>query len=187
MAVASISAIEAPAVQAGGASTPAAQTDDDGFSFDDFLDIINPLQHLPVISTIYRHITGDTIKPLEQIAGDTLFGGLTGLASSVANYAFQKVAGESLGDMVYAFVTGEDDSKPTAVASADTSREATHAPTPLLGAQIAQAATPANSSGSATLLAAAEAKGVSPEVASRALSAYEASMLLPKMADASVL
>ncbi|MDP6473864.1 MAG: hypothetical protein QF894_03030 [Alphaproteobacteria bacterium] len=33
----------------------------DGFGFDDFLDLINPLQHIPIISTIYREITGDTI------------------------------------------------------------------------------------------------------------------------------
>lgn len=168
------------------AQPPAAHADktDDGFSFDDLLDIINPLQHLPVISTIYRHLTGDTIKPLEQIAGDTLFGGLTGLVSSVANYAFEKVAGENLGDMVYAFVTGGND-KPVTVASADTSRMATHAPTPLMGARIAQAAPPAIPN-SDMLLAAAENKGVSPDVAQRALSAYQASLLLPKVADIAI-
>ena len=31
------------------------------FTFDDFLDIINPLQHLPIVSMIYRAITGDNI------------------------------------------------------------------------------------------------------------------------------
>ena len=34
---------------------------EDGFTFADFLDIINPLQHIPVLSTLYRHLTGDTI------------------------------------------------------------------------------------------------------------------------------
>lgn len=166
------------------AQPPAAHADktDDGFSFDDLLDIINPLQHLPVISTIYRHLTGDTIKPLEQIAGDTLFGGLTGLVSSVANYAFEKVAGENLGDMVYAFVTGEDN-KSTAVAAADTSRTATHAPTPLIGAQIAQAP---KAPVATTLMASIERQGVSPDVALRALSAYQSSLLLPKMADIAI-
>jgi len=183
MTAVALSPVQASAAQAGAGTSPAASTDqtDDGFSFDDLLDIINPLQHIPIISTIYRHLTGDTIKPLEQIAGDTLYGGLTGLASSVANFAFEKVAGENLGDMVYAFVTGEDD-KTTQVAAADTSQVATHAPTPLLGAQLAQpASTPSNA-----LIAAAEAKGISPGMASRALSAYQASMLLPKMAAASV-
>ncbi|MBT5049270.1 MAG: hypothetical protein HOM58_12290 [Rhodospirillaceae bacterium] len=34
-----------------------------GFSFGDFLDIINPLQHIPVVSTIYRMVTEDEIGP----------------------------------------------------------------------------------------------------------------------------
>ena len=33
----------------------------DGFTLGDFLDIINPLQHIPVVSTVYRAITGDKI------------------------------------------------------------------------------------------------------------------------------
>ena len=41
----------------------------DGFTFFDFLDIINPLQHIPVISTIYRSLTGDKIDPGSRIAG----------------------------------------------------------------------------------------------------------------------
>ncbi len=46
------------------ARTASSDSDPDSkFSFDDFLDIINPLQHLPVISTIYRAITHDTINP----------------------------------------------------------------------------------------------------------------------------
>ena len=50
----------------------------DGFTFFDFLDIINPLQHIPVISTIYRAITGDQIDPGSRIAGASLFGGPLG-------------------------------------------------------------------------------------------------------------
>src|SRR3546814_15608721 len=34
-----------------------------GFSFGDFLDIINPIQHIPIVPTIYRAITGDTSQP----------------------------------------------------------------------------------------------------------------------------
>jgi hypothetical protein len=36
---------------------------DEGPTFAEFLDIINPLQHIPVVSTIYRAITGDQISP----------------------------------------------------------------------------------------------------------------------------
>ncbi|MBT5013959.1 MAG: hypothetical protein HON02_05865, partial [Rhodospirillaceae bacterium] len=31
----------------------------DGFTFLDFLDIINPLQHIPVVGSLYRDMTGD--------------------------------------------------------------------------------------------------------------------------------
>ncbi len=180
-----MNAVQASAAHAGaGDASAPAKTDDDGFSFDDLLDIINPLQHLPVISTIYRHLTGDTIKPLEQIAGDALFGGLTGLVSSVADYAFAQATGKDVGDTIYALLTGEDD-KPTAVAAADTSRVATHAPTPLTGAQIAQASEP-EKPGSGALMAAIQRRGVSSDVALRAISAYRSSLLLPKVADAAV-
>ena len=64
---------QAPA--AGSSETPsktASSQDDggfhafgpDGFTFLDMLDIINPLQHIPVVSTLYRAITGDTIEPI---------------------------------------------------------------------------------------------------------------------------
>lgn len=42
---------------------------DDGLNFWDFLDIINPLQHIPVISTIYRQITGDEIGAAAKVIG----------------------------------------------------------------------------------------------------------------------
>src|SRR3546814_13010283 len=57
----------------------------EGFSFGDFLDIINPLQHIPIVSPIYRAITGDTIQPGSRIAGDTLFGGPIGLVGGVTD------------------------------------------------------------------------------------------------------
>jgi hypothetical protein len=50
--------------------------------FDDFLDMINPLEHIPLVSSIYRAVTGETINPLSRIAGDALYGGVFGLASA---------------------------------------------------------------------------------------------------------
>ena len=46
---------------------------EDGFSFDDIIDLLNPLQHLPVVSTLYRSITGDEISSGAQIAGADSF------------------------------------------------------------------------------------------------------------------
>ena len=45
---------------------------DDGFTFGDFLDIVNPLQHIPIVGTIYRAITGDTMEAGSEIAGGRL-------------------------------------------------------------------------------------------------------------------
>lgn len=98
-------------------SPAVAKAASSSFGFDDLLDIVNPLQHIPVISTIYRHLTGDKIGTPEKIAGDTLYGGLTGLLCSVGDSIFEELTGKSVGDTVYAMVIGDDD-KTTAVASA---------------------------------------------------------------------
>lgn len=58
---------------------------DDGLTFADVIDIVNPLQHIPIVSTFYRKLTGDTIDPAIRIAGGALFGGPLGaLASTMA-------------------------------------------------------------------------------------------------------
>ena len=77
-------------------------------SFGDFLDIINPLQHIPLVSTLYREITGDEISPHARILGDTLFGGPTGFLSSVANVLYQEITGEDVGETVVAFFSGDE-------------------------------------------------------------------------------
>ena len=106
------------------AATATASGTDEGFSFHDLIDIVNPLQHIPVVSTIYRAITGEHIKTFPKIAGDTLFGGVTGFLSSVADTIFEKITGKSVGDTVLSWV--EDEISPntpasTAVASANPS------------------------------------------------------------------
>jgi hypothetical protein len=107
-----------------GTGTPLITTGADGKSFfDNLLDIVNPLEHLPVVSTIYHAITGNKSGDLEKVAGDTLYGGVIGLASSVADLAFEKITGKGFGDTMLAMVgiDGGDDDKNTALA-ANTSR-----------------------------------------------------------------
>lgn len=77
-----------------------------GFSFGDFLDIINPLQHIPVVNTLYRAITGDTIRPEAKLAGGGLFGGPLGLALSAADVALQAETGRDVGGHVMALFQG---------------------------------------------------------------------------------
>lgn len=96
---------------ASGAASP-----DSGSGFIGFIktviDIINPLQHIPVISTMYRHITGDEISPVARIAGGALFGGPIGLAAGVVNAAVEDSTGKDVGANVLAMVTGGDKPAP---------------------------------------------------------------------------
>jgi hypothetical protein len=101
-------------------STGAAPSSD-SFAHD-VMEILNPLQHIPIVSTIYRQMTGDKIGPMERIAGDTLYGGVIGLASSVAEVAFEKLTGKDFGDTALAMLgVGQD--KPTAVAANTTAAQ----------------------------------------------------------------
>lgn len=74
------------------------------FSFHDVLDAINPLQHLPIIATIYRHLTGDNIGNAARVAGDTLYGGPIGLALSLLNAHEVNKTGSDIGDHVVAML-----------------------------------------------------------------------------------
>jgi len=86
----------------------AAQGQQQDLSFADFLDIINPLQHIPIINTIYREITGDTISPLARMVGGGLFGGPIGLMASAFNNAVESQTGGDIGANLLAAVTGQD-------------------------------------------------------------------------------
>ncbi len=131
-------------------------------SFSDLLDIVNPLQHLPVISTLYRAITGDKIGTPEKIAGDTLYGGLYGFVASLADTAFQKITGKNVGDTVLAFLTGSDNAAPssTAVAAA--------APANITPANAVTLPTPDISA----LMKSLSDKATDPAIAARAVFAY---------------
>ncbi len=124
------------------AGKPAAS--DSGESFwKDVLDVVNPLQHLPVVGTVYRAVTGDKIGDVEKVAGDTLYGGPIGLVSSLANIAFEKITGKDPGEMVMGWLgIGHDD---TALASSTTPAKtaAPVVPQKLAAAKTANALPPA--------------------------------------------
>ncbi|ATX80689.1 hypothetical protein Ga0123461_2287 [Mariprofundus aestuarium] len=84
---------------------PSGLWESDKFSFRDFIDMINPLQHLPVVSTIYRKLTGDEIGDGPRMVGGAIFGGvlgswISGLASAVANVFSSRTTGKDVGDHV---------------------------------------------------------------------------------------
>jgi hypothetical protein len=103
------------------------------FTFDDFIDIINPLQHLPLVSILYRELTGDEIKPAMRILGDIGYGGPMGFLSSCGQVLFEAIFGDDMAGTAIAVITGEDEDK-TAVQLASTDPS-----TPLPDANTAEA------------------------------------------------
>ena len=78
------------------------------FSFNEFIDVINPLQHIPVVSTLYRNFTGDEISPVAQIVGGGLFGGVIGGVASLVNAAMQEHTGQSFSGHIATAFTKEN-------------------------------------------------------------------------------
>jgi len=162
--------VSLPAISAPGPASAAPETDEAPFSFHDLLEIVNPLQHIPVVSTLYRWITGDKIPTADKIIGDAIYGGPTGFFASVADTIFETATGKDVGDTVLAWFTGGDDDK-TDVASAAPA-QAAPAPSTLISSLAAP--TPDLSA----LLQSLADKGVEPATARRAAFAYGRSLSL---------
>ncbi len=66
-------------------------------AFHTLLSELNPLQYLPVVGTLYRAITGDTISETARMAGSLVVSGLTGgpigIAMNVGATALEHVLG----------------------------------------------------------------------------------------------
>jgi hypothetical protein len=90
-----------------------------GFTFLDFLDIINPLHHIPLVSTMYRSITSDEIDPGSRIVGGSLFGGPIGTVVALANITIEQKTGQDIGNHMMAFFSGESNNSSTSEASID--------------------------------------------------------------------
>lgn len=84
-----------------------ATAGESGLGFGDLLDVINPLQHLPVVGTIYRALTGDTMSEPARLAGGALYGGPLGLVGALANMVVERETGQDIGDTALAWVTDE--------------------------------------------------------------------------------
>lgn len=82
----------------------ATKSEDEGFNFGDVVDMINPLQHLPLIGTMYRKFTGDTIKPFSQIIGGAVFGGPVGAVSSTVNAIIKDRTGKDFTENAFSLV-----------------------------------------------------------------------------------
>lgn len=100
------------------------------FSFSDILDIINPLHHIPFISTLYRAISGDKIGGVARFNGGAIysrFGGIDSLISSMVNAVVGLFTGKDIGEHVYAMVFGDPHaSKEEAAVAAATQENPRH-------------------------------------------------------------
>jgi hypothetical protein len=92
--------------QVGGvaASSVEAQLD-----FKDIVDTVNPLQQLPVVGSIYRAMTGDSISTASRLAGGALMGGPIGFLAALANEIVQGETGKDIGGNLIAMLTGGDE------------------------------------------------------------------------------
>ncbi|MGN7437256.1 MAG: hypothetical protein ACTHOO_01335 [Alcanivorax sp.] len=77
------------------AGAEAGSSQEEGFSFFDLIDMINPLQHLPIVNIAYRKLTGDEIKPISSIVGGALYGGPVGAASNMIGHVVEDGTGKS--------------------------------------------------------------------------------------------
>ncbi|MBI1210256.1 MAG: hypothetical protein GC190_02235 [Alphaproteobacteria bacterium] len=90
----------------------------DDFDFDALIDMINPLQHIPVVGTLYRKITGDEMGAPASIAGGALYFGVFGFLGALGNEFLKAVTGEDVGERVMSLFDSDDDATPTSIATA---------------------------------------------------------------------
>lgn len=83
--------------------------DPDGPGFSDLLDLINPLQHIPVVGSVYREVTGDDRGAVSAILGGVLLGGPIGLAAAIFELMCQDATGKGFAGNVMALFDGESD------------------------------------------------------------------------------
>ncbi len=151
-----------------------AKSSDWDFSFHNLLDIINPLEHLPIIGSLYRAITGTHIGIPEKIAGDALYGGLWGAVSGVADAAFQAITGKDIGETVLSLFQGSSQTSQLA--------QVTVTPAAQLPATAAPAAQASPDTADVTALRASLSRqGVDSDLVQRAIAAYRKSITLPTL------
>lgn len=87
-------------------------------SFADLIDTVNPLQHIPLVSSLYRDLTGDQISAQARMAGGALYGGPIGFVTSMVDSAINAITGDDVGGHMLATLFGTDETaKPTEVAA----------------------------------------------------------------------
>ena len=108
----------------------AAFNSPDGPSFSDVLDILNPLQHIPVVNAIYQAVTGDKQGAAAEVLGGILWGGPIGLVSAMVDLAVEDGTGKSIGANVASRFTDPAEPAPATLMAASAAAEPAQAPPP---------------------------------------------------------
>lgn len=91
--------------------------ENDSFGFGDVIDIVNPLQHLPIVATFYRNLTGDQIGAAPRVIGGAVWGRVGGLIAGAVNSVVEWFTGKDVGDHLYAALFGPPKGAPAALAA----------------------------------------------------------------------
>lgn len=93
--------------------TPQPQSE---FGFTDLIDIINPLQHIPLVAQVYRELSGDEIKPSSKIVGGALFAGPIGAAGGIIDAVIVNETGDDMTGNAMAMAFGREKHHKTQIA-----------------------------------------------------------------------
>lgn len=149
---------------------------DDGVSFDDLVDTINPLQHIPVVSTLYREMTGDDLSPQARMAGGAIYGGPIGFVTSMIDSAIDAITGDDIGGHIYASLFGESktakDPAQAKLTAADTNVTIPPPPDIAMTGSIAKATTPSTKPAKADQAPPSALPQLSPEAFSALLGSF---------------
>lgn len=89
-----------------------AEAPPEAFGFGDILDMVNPLQHIPLIGGVYREVTGDDIKPVSRIIGGAVYGGAVGAGTALVNVVVEHDTGTDIAGNVMRLAAGKPDNLP---------------------------------------------------------------------------
>lgn len=125
--------------------------------FADLVDIINPLQHIPVVGHVYRRMTGDEISPPAQFIGSALYGGPLGAVAALTDIAVREQTGKGSIDTMMGFLgRGPAEAEPPAplhLAQRRAENPRTAGTMPVWGQDTQLAALPAGPLGTGTKFA----------------------------------
>ena len=105
-----------------------AKTVEAELRFGDLVDLANPLHHIPVVSSVYRSLTGDEIAPAARILGAMIYAGPVGFVYATADSLFAEISGKPLGDTLVTAVFGSGDEEESSNLAGPAAKSETAAP-----------------------------------------------------------